>query len=48
MADQWIHAHRPVELIRDTGEDDATYAVGWTMSGVATLATIVAVWVFAI
>ena len=48
MADQWIHADRPVEMMRDSGEDDAAYAVGWTISGVATLATIVAVWVFAI
>ena len=48
MADQWIHADRPVELMSDTGEDGRAYAVGWTISGVATLATIVAVWVFAI
>jgi hypothetical protein len=48
MADQWIHADRPVDITPDTGEDDAAYAVGWTISGVATLATIVAVWVFAI
>ena len=48
MADQWIHADRPVEMVRETGEDEAAYAVGWTISGIATLATIVAVWVFAI
>lgn len=48
MADQWMHADRPVQMMPDTGEDDAAYAVGWTISGVATLATIVAVWVFAI
>lgn len=47
MADQWIHADRPVELIRDH-EDDAAYAAGWTISGIATLVTILAVWVFAI
>ena len=46
MADQWIHPDRLV--VRDTGEDDAAYAAGWTISGIATLATIVAVWVFAI
>jgi hypothetical protein len=48
MADQWIHPDRAVDMTRDTGEDDAAYAAGWTISGIATLATIVAVWVFAI
>ena len=48
MADQWIHPDRAVDMTRDTGEEDAAYAVGWTISGIATLATIVAVWVFAI
>ena len=28
--------------------NDADYVTGWTISGLATLATIVAVWVFAI
>ena len=35
-------------MMRDTGEEDAAYAAGWTISGIATLVTIVAVWVFAI
>jgi hypothetical protein len=48
MADQWIHPDRPVDMTRDTGEEDTAYAAGWTISGIATLATIVAVWVFAI
>jgi hypothetical protein len=48
VADQWIHPERPVGMMPDTGEDDAAYAAGWTISGVATLATIVAVWIFAI
>jgi hypothetical protein len=30
------------------GHDDAAYAAGWTISGVATLATIVAIWMFGI
>jgi hypothetical protein len=30
------------------GQDDGLYAAGWTISGVATLATIVAVWMFGI
>jgi hypothetical protein len=31
-----------------TGHDEALYAAGWTISGLATLATIVAVWMFGI
>jgi hypothetical protein len=31
-----------------TGHDESLYAAGWTISGLATLATIVAVWVFGI
>jgi len=34
--------------MRGTGEDEAAYVAGWTLSGFATLATILAVWVFAI
>ena len=33
---------------RSTPEDDAAYAAGWTISGLATLGTIIAVWMFAI
>lgn len=36
------------ELMRGTGEDNIFYATGWTISGLATLATIVAVWLFGI
>jgi hypothetical protein len=36
------------ETIHDTYEDEAAYAVGWTISGIATLGTIIAVWMFAI
>lgn len=32
----------------DTSGDDGAYAVGWTISGLATLGTIIAVWMFAI
>ncbi len=31
-----------------TREEEAAYAVGWTISGLATLGTIIAVWLFAI
>jgi hypothetical protein len=34
--------------MRGKGEDEATYAAGWAIIGLATLATILAVWVFAI
>jgi hypothetical protein len=43
MADHWRHAARA-----DAVEDDAGYVAGWTISGLATLGTILAVWVFAI
>ena len=48
MAGHWRHTESETDLMRGVGDDDATYAAGWTISGVATLATIVAVWVFAI
>ena len=31
-----------------TPEEEAAYAAGWTISGLATLGTIIAVWIFAI
>jgi hypothetical protein len=31
-----------------THEDEVAYAAGWTISGLATLGTIIAVWIFAI
>jgi len=30
------------------GDDETSYATGWTISGLATLGTIVVIWVFAI
>jgi len=36
------------DAMLDTAPDDAFYAAGWTISGVATIATIVAVWMFGI
>jgi len=32
----------------DSSEDDPGYAAGWTIGGIATLGTIVVVWLFAI
>jgi len=36
------------DTIGDTREDEAAYAAGWTIGGLATLGTIIAVWLFAI
>jgi len=33
MADYWRHAEGETDLMRGIGEDDATYAAGWTISG---------------
>jgi hypothetical protein len=34
--------------VRDSHEDEAAYLAGWTISGLATLGTILAVWIFAV
>jgi hypothetical protein len=44
----WRSATIRADGMRGTGEDEATYAVAWTLSGLATLAVIVAIWIFAI
>jgi hypothetical protein len=36
------------EQMRGSGDDEAAYVAGWTISGLATLGAIVAVWIFAI
>jgi hypothetical protein len=43
----WRSATVRTDAMLGTGDDEALYAVGWTLSGLATLATIVAVWMFA-
>jgi hypothetical protein len=48
MSDHWRHSTEGIDSMRGSGEDTASYAAGWTVSGLATLATILAVWVFAI
>jgi hypothetical protein len=45
---RWRSATADADVMRGTGEDNILYATGWTISGLATLATIVAVWVFGI
>jgi hypothetical protein len=44
----WRNAMVRTEMPHATSEDDAAYAAGWTISGLATLGTIIAVWMFAI
>lgn len=44
----WRSAMVRTEPTHDTHDDDKAYAVGWTISGLATLGTIIVVWVFAI
>jgi hypothetical protein len=44
----WRSATAEADEMRGTGEDEILYATGWTISGLATLATIVAVWMFGI
>jgi len=44
----WRTAMLRTDTTRDTREDEAAYAAGWTISGLATLGTIIAVWMFAI
>jgi hypothetical protein len=48
MSDHWRTSSERVDVMRGTGEDDALYATGWTISGLATLGAIVAVWMFGI
>jgi hypothetical protein len=44
---QWRSATAEADAMRGTADDDV-YATGWTISGLATLGTILAVWVFGI
>ena len=44
----WRSAMVRTEATCDTSDDEAGYAAGWTISGLATLGTIIAVWMFAI
>jgi hypothetical protein len=44
----WRSAMLRTETTHDSRVDDAAYAAGWTISGLATLGTIIAVWMFAI
>jgi hypothetical protein len=43
----WRDSTFRADIMRGTGEDEAVYAAGWTLSGLATLGAILAVWIFA-
>jgi hypothetical protein len=45
---QWRSAITGADEMRGTSDDEISYATGWTISGLATLGTIVAIWVFGI
>ena len=45
---QWRSVTTDADMMSGTGDDEIGYATGWTISGLATLGTILAVWVFAI
>jgi hypothetical protein len=48
MSDHWQVSNDRFHVMRDSHEDEVAYATGWTISGLATLGVIVAVWMFAI
>jgi hypothetical protein len=46
---QWRSASTTGDhAMRGASDDQISYATGWTISGLATLATIVAIWVFGV
>ena len=46
---QWRTASTGADdAMRGTSDDQISYATGWTISGLATLGTIVAIWVLGI
>jgi hypothetical protein len=48
MSDYWRASTDRFDGMRGTGEDESLYATGWTISGLATLGAIIAVWMFGI
>jgi hypothetical protein len=44
----WRAETARADAMRGTGDDEALYATGWTISGLATLGTILAVWMLGI
>jgi hypothetical protein len=48
MSDDWRASTGRLDGVPPTSEDESLYAAGWTISGLATLGAIVAVWMFGI
>jgi hypothetical protein len=46
MSDFWRDSIGRLEEVRSESEDNTAYAAGWTISGLATLGVIMAVWIF--
>jgi hypothetical protein len=44
----WPEGTPRADAMRGTAEDEMGYMAGWTISGLATLGTILAVWIFAV
>ena len=45
---QWRSATTEADAMSGTGDEEIFYATGWTISGLATLGTIVAIWLLGI
>jgi hypothetical protein len=48
MSDHWRVSTERFAVMRGMSDDEAAYAAGWTISGLATLGAIIAVWMFGI
>jgi hypothetical protein len=48
MSDHWRVSTDRFPVMHRMSDDEAAYAAGWTISGLATLGAIVAVWMFGI
>jgi hypothetical protein len=45
---QWRSAATDADLMSGADDDEVSYATGWTISGLATLGAIVAIWLLGI
>jgi hypothetical protein len=44
----WRDSTPRADALRSSHEDETAYVAGWTISGLATLGAILAVWIFAV
>ena len=44
----WRHKMSRIDPVHIEAEEETAYAAGWTISGLATIGTILVVWVFAL